>query len=155
MVPVQALLSSQLVPSSTGAFAQPVVMSQESVVQLLLSSQSKAAPLLQEPARQESLVVQTLESSQVVPSAKSVLAQPVAASQVSSVQSLLSLQSTVAPPQDPAVQTSLEVHRVPSSHPVPSATFAFEHPVAASQESVVQSLLSSQLKAEPLEQVPA
>jgi hypothetical protein len=49
-VPLQTLPSRQAVPFSTGAFAQPVTGSQESVVQTFESLQLRALPGAQVPA---------------------------------------------------------------------------------------------------------
>jgi len=65
------------------------------------------------------------------------------------VHSLLSLQLSCDPPwQLPLTQVSLTVHWLPSLHDVPLA-LACVQPVAATQESVVQTLPSSQLGGEP------
>ena len=59
-----------------------------------------------------------------------------------------------APAHTPAWHASVWVHELPSEHVVPFATLACTHPVAATHESVVQTLLSSQLIAVPT-QAPA
>ena len=67
---------------------------------------------------------------------------PVAASQVSVVQTLLSLQFFGVPGlQAPAEQTSLSVHGFPSSHA--AVLFTKPQPVVAEQNGVVHGLLSS------------
>ena len=105
--------------SSQGAvllvWAQPVAGLQESVVQRLVSSQDRTAPLLQVPALHTSPLVQALPSSQAP--ACGVLTQPRSGSQESVVQALESSQLTVAPEtQEPAAQRSPLVQALPSSH---------------------------------------
>jgi len=73
--------------------------------------QSSGFPM-QTPVAQVSPVVQGSPSSQVPK--KGVLEHPVAGMQLSTVQLMLSLQSTVVPTQAPAEQVSLEVHAEPS-----------------------------------------
>ncbi len=76
-------------------------------------------------------------------------------SQLSVVQTLLSLQTLATPPQMPLVQASAVVHARPSSHKVPSVTLPnTQTPVLGLQLSDVQALLSLQTLATPL-QTPA
>jgi hypothetical protein len=108
-----------------------------SVVHMLLSSQLRAAPLVQVPAVQTSPVVHMLLSSQAVPSALAGFEHvPEAGSQVpTSWQVSAAAQVTGLPPvQVPAMHTSERVHMLLSLHAVPSALAgAFEHiPVAGS-----------------------
>lgn len=73
--------------------------------------------------------------------------------QESVVQALLSLHTTAVPPQTLFVHTSLDVHALPSLQATAFAAFT-QAPVAESQESEVQTMLSSQLFA-VLTQAPA
>ena len=126
----------QALPSSHGAVllvcVQPLEGSHPSSVHGLPSLQSGAGPPTQLPPLQMSLVVQALPSSQGA--LFGVFKQPVAGSQLSSVQGLPSLQLGAGPPtQLPPLQVSLCVHASPSSHAVPSPSAGFEHmPVAGS-----------------------
>jgi len=91
-------------------------------------------------------VVQALLSLQFL----GVYLHPLAGSQVSVVQALLSLQFLAMPTHTPLEQASRMVQRLPSSQGSPtgpkSGTGVWTHfPVAGSQVSVVQMLLSSQL----------
>ncbi len=70
------------------------------------------------------------------------------------VQALLSLHTTLAPPQVPVVHASLLVQALPSSQVVPLATAEYTHaPLATLQLSEVQALLSLHTLAVPA-QVP-
>jgi hypothetical protein len=166
---VQGLLSSQLsgapplqvppphvsfvvqaFPSLQGAvlfaFTQPVAGLQESSVHELLSLQLGAGPPLQVPPPHVSFVVQAFPSLQGVE--LSALTQPVAGSQESSVQGLLSLQLGAGPPlQVPPPHVSFVVQAFPSSHEF--VLLVWTQPVAGSQESSVHGLLSSQPTAVP------
>jgi len=99
---------------------QPLLASQLSLVQTLPSLQAMTAPALQVPAAQTSPPVQTLPSLQ-----EAVLllwVQPLAALQLSSVQTLPSSQLIVWPlMQEPPWQVSPEVQALPS---LQTATFA-------------------------------
>src|SRR2546430_12403390 len=65
--------------------------------------------------------------------------QPDAGLQLSSVQTLLSLQTSAMPAaQLPACQESAPLHAMPSQHAVPLATFTYLQPVVGSQDSVAQ-----------------
>src|SRR5438034_449230 len=110
--PLQASLVVQALPSLQGSvllpWRQPVVGSQLSSVQRLLSLQLSAGPPAQLPWLQVSLVVQALPSVQGA--VLFVCTQPVDGLQVSSVQTLPSSQLGGAPPtQWPPLQTSLVV----------------------------------------------
>jgi hypothetical protein len=71
------------------------------------------------------------------------------------VQTLLSLQLSAVPAvQAPLWQVSAPLQTLLSEHVVPFSTGAFWHPVPALQLSVVQTLLSLQLRAVPAVQVP-
>lgn len=106
-------------PSLHGAVllvcTQPIVGWHESSVYELPSSQLGAAPPTHAPPEQVSPVVHASPSLQ-----GAVLAacqQPVAGEQPSVVQTLLSSQLGAGPPvHEPAEQTSLVVHWLPSSH---------------------------------------
>src|SRR5262249_10030652 len=93
---VQRLPSSQGVRSARLVCVQPVAGSQPSAVQLLWSLQSGAGPPTQCPPEHVSDVVQAVEASQ--DAVVLVCWQPAAGSQVSSVQTLWSLQSSAGPP---------------------------------------------------------
>jgi hypothetical protein len=122
-VPLHALPSLQDVPFPTAVCAHPVTGSQVSVVQGLLSSQSREAPGEQVPDEQVSAPLQTSPSGQEVPSARSACSQPVTGSQVSLVHAFESSQSSGAPLlQAPAWQVSAPLQTLPSPHAVPSAT---------------------------------
>ena len=93
----------------------------------LLSLHTAPAPA-HLPDLQTSLVVHTLPSSHGVPSATAANAQlPVALSQLSLVQMLLSAQVLVMPEHFPAVQTSGDVHPLPSLQAELSAALANTH----------------------------
>ncbi len=117
--PWQLSLFVQPSPSSQGPswgkwLQVPSSLLQASEVQILLSSQGVAMPGRQVPSLQASPLVQPLPSEQGA--VFRVCTQPLAASQVSSVQTSVSAQSTVEPPvQTPAVQTSPVVQALPSS----------------------------------------
>jgi hypothetical protein len=99
-----------------------------------------------------SLVVHALPSLQLAVLAA--LAQPVAATQLSSVHGLPSLQFGAAPPtQTLAAHLSLVVHALPSSQLAVLAVLT--QPVAATQLSSVHGLLSLQFGAGPPTQAPA
>src|SRR3990172_8078421 len=144
---VQALPSLHTVPLATLVNTQPVAGSQVSVVQGMLSLQTIPVPA-HTPAVHTSPEVQALSS--LHGAVLLVNTQPVAVSQVSSVQGLLSLQVIPVPAHTPAVHTSPEVQAIPSLHTVPAVTLVNTQPVAWSQVSVVQGLLSLQVIAVPL-----
>ena len=114
---------------------------QASTVHAFPSLQANVPVPAHEPAAQVSPVVQALPSLQLAllftyPHA------PVAASQLSVVQTLLSPQVFGVPGrQVPAEQTSLSVHAFPSSHA--AVLLTKPQPVVAEQNGVVQGLLSS------------
>jgi hypothetical protein len=135
-VPLQRLLSLHGVPLVMGAVWQPVAGLQVSVVHALPSLQVSDAPAVQVPAWQVSAPLQRLLSLHAVPLASGGFWQT------------------------PAVQTS-EVHGLPSVQSLPleqgrqPAIGTLLQPVPGLQMSVVQLLLSLQLRAEPAVQVPA
>jgi hypothetical protein len=152
---LQTLPSLQAVPLSTALLEQPLTGSQLSAVQTLLSLQLSAVPAAQVPAWHVSFPLHTLPSGQAVPFETGVLEQPNTGSQESVVQTLLSLQlSGVAGVQVPLWQVSLPLQIFPSGQAVPFSTGVLAHPDTALQESVVQTLLSLQLRAVPVAQTP-
>ena len=146
---VQRLPSSQEAPLS--AWTQPVAGRQESLVQVFPSSHSSDPVPTQAPPLQESEVVQTLSSLQEA--VLSAWAQPVAGTQESSVQAFPSSQSRGAPPLHvPPPHVSFAVQAFPSLH-VP-VLLTWTQPVPGLQESVVQTLPSSQPGALPMQTPP-
>jgi hypothetical protein len=153
--PEQVSFVVQALPSSHDAvllvWTQPVAGSQVSSVQTFPSSQFGAAPPAQLPPEHVSFVVQALPSSQGAE--LSVWTHPVAGSQVSSVQTLPSLQFGGAPPtQLPPEQVSFVVQALPSLHE--AVLFVWTHPVAGLHESSVQPFPSLQLGGSPPTQAP-
>jgi hypothetical protein len=159
---VQGLPSAQSVPivqdwhPGMGVLMQPVMVSHVSTVQPLASLQLSAAPAVQVPPWQVSLPLHTLPSPHDVPFSTGVLAQPKTGSQLSVVQTLLSLQLRAVPAvQVPLWQVSLPLHTLLSGHAVPLATDACRQPNTGSQVSVVHTLLSLQLSTVPAVHTPA
>ena len=149
---VQALPSVQG-SAVSAVFLQPLLLLHESTVHTLPSSQLMVVPW-QLPALQASPEVQALLSLQTV-AVCAVFLQPVATSQVSSVQGLASSQLGAAP----GWQVPLAVHRSPTVQALPSVQLlpvagVFRQPPAVVQVSVVHGLLSSQLSVAPV-QLPA
>ena len=135
----------QATPSSQGnalsVCLQPVMASQSSVVHNVPSSQLVAVPGKQMPPAHKSGTVQALLS--LHGATLFVKMQPFLASQVSSVQTLPSLQTMSAPGmQTAAPQVSPLVQALPSSQG--AVLFSVLQPPAASQVSVVHGLPSSQ-----------
>jgi hypothetical protein len=131
---------------------QPASPSQESSVHASPSSQFRGAPPAQVPPEHVSPTVQASPSSHG--SALSVCTQPVAGSQLSSVQTFPSSQSGGAPPtQVPSEHVSPVVQASPSSHGS-VVSVCTQSPVAGSQLSSVQSLPSLQSGGAPPTQVP-
>jgi hypothetical protein len=149
--PLHASPEVQALPSShtlvLAAWTQPVVGLQLSSVQTLPSSQAVGPPDWQAPPTQTSPVVQASPSLH----AALLFAKPqtpVCGSQLSSVHTLLSLQTVGVPGwHAPPPQTSPDVHALPSSHTL--VLLAWTHPVAGLQLSSVQALLSSQTVGPP------
>lgn len=139
-------------PAVVGLNPQPVLGSQLSAVQGLLSLQVTAAPLLQLPFLQLSPWVQALPSSQL-PLAGA-LTQPPLGSQLSVVQALLSPQAFAAPGlQPPALHASPVVQTLPSSH---GAEFtANMQPLSGSHASSVQGLPSAHCSGVPAAHAPS
>jgi len=147
---VHALPSSQ--GAAFGVATQPIAGSQVSLVQTFPSLQFGAAPPMQAPPLQTSLVVQALPSSQA--DRLAVLVHPVAGSQVLVVQTLPSSQLGAAPPtQVPAAQVSAVVQGLASSQARVLGTL--KQPVAGLQESSVQRFPSLQSCGRPPTQTPA
>jgi hypothetical protein len=139
-------------PPLAGANAQPLGGLQVSVVQGSLSLQTACAPV-QVPPVHTSFAVHALPSLQG--SVLFVNTQPVAVLQVSSVHGFRSLHTVgLVPEQVPPWHVSLAVQALPSLH-VPPFSGAWTHPVARTQESVVQALPSLQDRATPATQVPS
>ena len=148
----------QAVPFATGLYTQPVGThgAQYSVVQEFPSSQTLGDPGWQEPSRHTSPTVQLLPSSQ--DAVLLTCTQPVAALQLSVVQTLPSLQFTAVPTQTPPVHLSFVVQRLLSLQGDPLGKVAqlqpgigvWRHvPVAPSQDSAVQESPSSQFLGAP------
>lgn len=79
--------------------------------------------------------------------------QPLAASQLSDVQALLSLHTTALPAAHlPSAHASPLVQTVPSSQG--KSLLLLTHPLVGSQESLVQALLSLQFFSDPAAQLP-
>jgi hypothetical protein len=124
-----------------GAFTHPLPELQVSVVQALPSLQLGGAPPTHAPPLQVSAVVHASPSSQ--PNALFVNTQPEAGLHESEVQTLLSLQTSGAPPKHtPPLQVSLVVHVLPSSQL--AVLFVNTQPEAELHESDVQTLPSLQ-----------
>ena len=138
--PVQTLPSEQL--ALLAPCWQPASGSQLSSVQALPSAQFLTPLEVHAPAAHTSVSVHTLPSLHVA-----VLAtcrHPDPPSQLSSVQGLPSLHEIAAPDrQAPPAHWSPTVHTLPSLHG--TVLLVDLHPVAVSQLSVVQGLLSSQV----------
>jgi hypothetical protein len=153
--PAQASDTVQGLPSSqdpaTGVNLQPVNWSQPSLVQTLPSEQVGGAPPTQEPPVHLSLVVHALPSLHAF--VFGVNLQPPPASQPSSVHGLLSLHWMVpVPVHAPPEHLSLFVQALPSSQVTEFGTF--RQPSAASHESSVHGLKSSQSVSVPPPQLP-
>ena len=154
---MQALPSSQATVLS--AWVQPLLALHPSLVQTLPSLQLSAGPPWQPPPLQASAVVQASLSLQAA--LLSPCMHPLAGLHESSVQTLLSLQLGAVPAwHRPATQVSLPSQALwlsQSALTVQGWQFAcggFSQPRLVLQESVVQALLSLQLSAAPLTQVP-
>lgn len=125
---------------------QPLAGLQESLVHGLPSLHTGAGPPTHCPPEHESLVVQALPSLQLPDVGANT--QPDAGLQESAVQTLLSLHTSVpAPTHTPLEQKSPVVQALPSLQ-LPEVGVLVQ-PVAALQESTVQTLPSLQLGAGP------
>ena len=140
---VQTLPSSQL---RAAVWTQPSAGSHESVVHTLLSLQLRGGPGLHVPPPQTSRPLHTVPSSHGL-----VLLtcwQPLTASHESVVHTLLSLQSSGAPPtQVPVAQVSPAVQALPSWHGFALKPTTWHVPVPLQVPSSVQTLAS--LQAQP------
>ena len=133
------------------ANTQPVEELQESVVQMLSSEQERPPDPTQDPPEQTSPVVQALLSLQVLE--LGVNTQPETVLQVSVVQGLRSLQVVGLPAvHRPPAQTSPVVQALPSLQF--RVLLLWAQPLTGLQESVVHTLLSSQVITGPPVQVP-
>jgi sorbitol-specific phosphotransferase system component IIA len=138
-------------PSSHGsvlfAKTQPRAGSQLSVVHGLSSPHTRGAPGWQVPLTHASFTVQAFESVQGP--VLFVCSQPTAASQLSVVHALPSLQSRTPAPdrQMPSPQMSPTVQELPSLHA--AVLLVWTQPDFVSHESSVQMLPSSQARAAP------
>jgi hypothetical protein len=132
---LQVLPSLQEVPLGTAACWHPEAGTHVSVLQGLLSAQSRVVPGVQEPAWQVSVPLHRFVSLHEVPFATAVFVHAPAA-HASVVHALLSSQSPGT------------LH---DTHP-PSGVWT--HPEIALQESVVQALVSSQSSPTPALQLP-
>jgi hypothetical protein len=140
---------------STGAWLQPKVGLQLSVVQTLPSLQSRGLPAVQVPFWQVSLPLHASLSAQDVPFSTGVVVHPVAGLHESVVQGLPSSQLGAVPAvQTPAWQVSAPSQASPSLHEVPLSTGVCVQPNTVSQPSVVQGLLSLQLSGVPVVHTP-
>lgn len=129
----------------------PLFGSQVSIVQGLLSSQTRPAPGTHLPPAQVSPLVQALPSLQNCPPGTTM--QPFALSQVA-VEQTFGATHTIGPPpwQAPNWQCSPCVQASPSVHG--AVLGVAEQPVCALQPSSVHALLSSQITAAPPVQTP-
>ena len=142
---VQALPSEQVLVLSLTAAQVPVAGLQASSVQGLVSSQALGLLPTQVPAAQVSVWVQELPSEQVLVLSLVAAQAPVAGLQASSVQAFKSSQTLgLLPWQMPAAQVSVWVQELPSEQVLVSSLTAPQAPVAGSQVSSVQALVSSQ-----------
>ncbi len=149
-VVVQALPSWQPLPSAL-VVVQPMAGSHASMVQTSLSSQIMDVPR-QTPPAQVSVWVHLLLSSHLAVLAVAV--QPLAMSQLSSVQGFSSLQMTPAPGAHlPPAQVSPVVQALPSSQA--ELLSVVVQPTAGLQESLVQPLSSLHSMAMPGTHEPA
>ncbi len=134
-------MSVQTVPIGAAENTQPATGLQLSTVHAFPSLQPRLPVPEQAPPEQVSPVVQALPSLQLALLFTN-LHWPVAGSQVSVVQTLLSPQLFGVPAEQvPAAQTSLSVQGFPSSHE--AVLLTKPQPVVAEQNGDVQGLLSS------------
>src|SRR5437870_2438104 len=154
--PLHTLPSLHEVPLASAVCRHPLTGSQVSVVHGLLSLQLSPVPARQMPAWQVSAPLHTLPSLHEVPFASAACWHPASGSQVSALHGLLSLQSRAVPAtHTPAWQVSTPLHASPSLHDVPFGSAVCRHPATGSQVSVVQGLLSLQLRPPPPVHTPA
>jgi hypothetical protein len=155
-VTVQNAPSSQVVPLPTAGKTQPLAGLQEFVVQTLLSSHARAGPGVQPPEPlQVSPLVQALLSVHVPPAGVGGNWQPAIGSQVSWVQTLLSVHvSGVPDAQEPLLHVSAPLQTFASAHEVPFGTAGKVQPVVGLQLFVVHGRPSSQVRGPPGVQAP-
>ena len=147
---VQRLLSEQA--AVLLLWVQPLSGSQASSVQGLPSAQPSLSPPAQAPSLQASFVVQPSPSSQG--RVLLTVTQPLSASQLSAVQSLLSSQTLAAPGlHEPAAQTSSVLQTLPSLQA--AVLFLWVQPDWGSQASSVHGLLSLQPRADVEPHIPS
>jgi len=155
---LQVSAPSQNAPSSHGeelltCVHESVASLHESFVQAVVSLQSRAVPAVQAPPTHFSPTVQNAESSHGAWSGLAVCEQmSPPSSQPSSVQGLVSLQSRVVPEHAPSLHVSAEVQNRPSSHGA-VLLVCVQVSLTSSHASVVQALVSAQLRGVP-EQTP-
>ena len=138
-----------------GVWTQPLSALHESRVHALPSSQLRVVPAVQTPTWHVSAPLHTVPSAHDVPFGTAVWTHPRAASQLSVVQTLPSLQLSGVPAVHvPFWQVSLPLQTVPSAHELPFRTGVFRQPSTGSQLSVVQTLPSLQLSGVPAVHVP-
>src|SRR5437899_3146448 len=152
--PLHTLPSLHEIPFATAACWQPCTGSHVSVVQGLLSLQLGSVPAVQRPGRHVSAPLHSFPSLHGVPFGTAGCWQPVTGSQMSVVHGFPSSQLR----DDPAVQVpdrhvSAPLHTLPSLHEVPFASAVCRHPPSGSQVSVVQGLLSLQLRGVPARKI--
>ena len=136
-------------PSAKFVCKQPMLLSQVSAVQGVLSAQSIFAPA----THFVSLHVENTHLSPVEQGARLPgYWQPLTGSQLSSVQTLPSVQTLAAPAHLPAAHKSLSVQALPSSQA--ATLLADAQPVLPSQVSSVQALPSLQSLAGPALHLP-
>jgi hypothetical protein len=117
--------------------------------------QSSGVPAVHVPPWQVSFPLHTVASAHEVPFATAMFRQPSAASQLSVVQALPSLQLSGVPAAHvPAWHVSAPLHTVPSGHGLSFGTAVCSQPMTASQVSVVHTLPSLQLGGVPAVQTP-
>src|SRR2546428_75654 len=162
MSDVHGLLSMQSAFVAQGwqpglaVWTQPLTALHASVVHAFPSSQLRGDPTVQIPDRHVSAPLHTLPSLHEVPLATAGGRQPVTGAQVSVEQGLLSSQLRAEPTaHSPAWPVSAPLHALPSLHDVPFGSAVCRQPPTGSQVSVVQGLLSLQLRPAPPVHTPA
>ena len=144
--PLHTVLSAQLVPGGSGAWATPVAGLQLSAVQGLPSSMVDGVPTTQTPAPlQSSVPLHRSASAHEVPAETGLWATPVTGSQLSAVHALPSSTMGGVPAlQLPApLQISLPLQAFASLQLVPAETGTCATPLAALQLSAVHGFASS------------
>ena len=128
----------------TSRWEQPSFGWQLSIVQLFPSSQGCSSPAKHNPSSHLPSPVQASPSSQT-PSLGT-FKQPSLGSQESVVHGLLSSQEMAEALQAPSAHVPASKHALPNVQAVPDVLKIFLHPDCGSQESTVQSFLSSQVE---------